>query len=55
LIGTDFRAKKNLVAIMLHSYAATNFQSFLDRVEVDLVCWRRPKTEPLLGVVPTQN
>ena len=31
---------------MLHSYAATNFQSFLDRVEVDLIVNQRaPNTD----------
>ena len=26
-----------------------------NETRVDLLCWRRPKTEPFMRVVPTQN
>lgn len=40
------------------SQAELAFDASMDRTYVSLLergCWRRPKTEPLLRVVPTQN
>ena len=33
----------------------TALQTFTWMLEGEVMCWRRPKTEPLMRVVPTQN